>query len=95
MSLRRRERASGFLSSQGERHDHERYVILLCACHLVSADSYMNFQLSSAEEWIDGALSGKLGDILIRCNNVTYISEAPQQGGVQRARARARALMQT
>ena len=41
----------------------------------------MNFQLSSAEEWIDGALSGKLGDILIRCNNVTYISEAPQGAG--------------
>jgi hypothetical protein len=30
----------------------------------------MNFQLGGAEEWVDGALAGRLGDLLIRCNNV-------------------------
>jgi small nuclear ribonucleoprotein F len=42
---------------------------------LVSADSYMNFQLSGAEEWVDGAFAGRLGDVLIRCNNVLHVSE--------------------
>lgn len=35
----------------------------------------MNFLLSGAEEWVDGAFSGKLGDVLIRCNNVLHVSE--------------------
>jgi hypothetical protein len=48
----------------------------LSAGLLVSADSYMNFQLSGAEEWVDGVLQGKLGDVLIRCNNVLHVSEA-------------------
>lgn len=43
------------------------------AGHLTSVDSYMNIQLENSEEWIDGALAGKLGEILIRCNNVLYI----------------------
>ena len=43
---------------------------------LVSADSYMNFQLSSTEEWVDGVCAGKLGDVLIRCNNVLHVSES-------------------
>jgi len=25
------------------------------------------------EEWIDGSLAGKLGEVLIRCNNVLFI----------------------
>lgn len=33
----------------------------------------MNLQLQNSEEWIDGALAGQLGEILIRCNNVLYI----------------------
>ncbi|XP_042540695.1 small nuclear ribonucleoprotein F-like [Dipodomys spectabilis] len=42
-------------------------------CYLVSVDGYMNMQLANTEEYIDGALSGHLGEVLIRCNNVLYI----------------------
>jgi len=35
----------------------------------------MNFQLSSAEEWIEDKFAGKLGDMLIRCNNVLHLRE--------------------
>uniref|UniRef100_F7H1G3 Small nuclear ribonucleoprotein F n=2 Tax=Macaca TaxID=9539 RepID=F7H1G3_MACMU len=41
--------------------------------YLVSVDGYMNMQLANTEEYIDGALSGHLGEVLIRCNNVLYI----------------------
>ncbi|KAF2767554.1 small nuclear ribonucleoprotein SmF [Teratosphaeria nubilosa] len=41
---------------------------------LVSVDSYMNVQLSSCEEWIAGKNTGALGQVLIRCNNVLWIS---------------------
>jgi small nuclear ribonucleoprotein F len=34
----------------------------------------MNIQLSNAEEWIDGKSGGSLGQVLIRCNNVLWIS---------------------
>jgi len=40
---------------------------------LVSVDGYMNLQLANTEEYIDGALSGNLGEVLIRCNNVLYV----------------------
>ena len=40
---------------------------------LVSVDTYMNMQLANTEEYIDGALTGNLGEALIRCNNVLYI----------------------
>lgn len=40
---------------------------------LVSTDAYMNVQLVQAEEWINGAMAGSLGEVLIRCNNVLYI----------------------
>jgi small nuclear ribonucleoprotein F len=33
---------------------------------LVSVDSYMNIQLSGAEEWLDGKSQGTLGQVLIR-----------------------------
>ncbi|KAK9929956.1 hypothetical protein M0R45_027022 [Rubus argutus] len=33
---------------------------------LVSVDSYMNLQLANTEEYIDGQLTGNLGEILIR-----------------------------
>jgi len=36
----------------------------------------MNLQLTSTEEWVDGAMAGKLGEVLIRCNNVKYIKAA-------------------
>lgn len=34
---------------------------------LVSVDSYMNIQLSGAEEWRNGKSEGILGQVLIRC----------------------------
>ncbi|KAK0705167.1 LSM domain-containing protein [Lasiosphaeria hispida] len=43
---------------------------------LVSIDSYMNVQLSNTEEYIDQKLSGALGQVLIRCNNVLWITAA-------------------
>lgn len=33
-------------------------------------------QLGNTEEYIDGALAGNLGEVLIRCNNVLYIRSA-------------------
>ncbi|KAH8146850.1 uncharacterized protein LAJ45_09224 [Morchella importuna] len=41
---------------------------------LVSVDSYMNIQLSGTEEFVDGKSTGSLGQVLIRCNNVLWIS---------------------
>jgi len=40
---------------------------------LVSVDGYMNLQMANTEEYIDGALTGNLGEVLIRCNNILYI----------------------
>jgi len=40
---------------------------------LVSVDGYMNLQLASTEEFINGKFAGKLGAVLIRCNNVLYV----------------------
>ncbi|XP_054286682.1 small nuclear ribonucleoprotein F-like [Macrosteles quadrilineatus] len=45
---------------------------------LVSVDSYMNLQMASTEEWVDGKQTGELGEILIRCNNVLYIRGAEE-----------------
>ena len=44
---------------------------------LVSVDSYMNLQLTNTEEFVDGRLTGNLGEVLIRCNNVLYMRAAP------------------
>ena len=41
---------------------------------LKTRDQYMNFLLSNAEEWINGQKHGDVGEVLIRCNNVLYIS---------------------
>ena len=41
---------------------------------LKSRDQYMNFLLSNAEEWMNGKKKGDVGEVLIRCNNVLYIS---------------------
>lgn len=52
---------------------------------LVSLDSYMNLQLTQAEEWINGKMAGKLGDVLIRCNNVLYVRGGEgEANGVQK-----------
>lgn len=47
--------------------------------YLVSVDSYMNLQLASTEEWVDGTFSGNLGEVLIRCNNVLYLRGVPEE----------------
>lgn len=41
---------------------------------LASSDAYMNLQLEDTEEFIDGQFAGALGEVLIRCNNVLYIT---------------------
>ena len=41
----------------------------------------MNLQLANTEEYIDGALAGNLGEVLIRCNNVLYIRGTDEEGG--------------
>lgn len=43
---------------------------------LVSVDSYMNIQLNNTEEYIDRKQTGTLGQVLIRCNNVLWVSAA-------------------
>lgn len=43
---------------------------------LVSTDSYMNIQLTNAEEVIDGVNKGSIGEVMIRCNNVMWIAPA-------------------
>jgi small nuclear ribonucleoprotein F len=42
---------------------------------LVAFDSYMNIRLDQTEEWIENVHIGNLGQILIRCNNISYLSE--------------------
>ncbi|KAJ3054875.1 hypothetical protein HK097_000501 [Rhizophlyctis rosea] len=46
--------------------------------HLVSVDSYMNMQLANTEEFIDGASTGILGEVLVRCNNILYVRQLPE-----------------
>merc|ERR1712086_297898 len=49
--------------------------------YLVSVDAYMNLQLASTEEYVDGNFTGNLGEVLIRCNNVLYLRAAPEDEG--------------
>lgn len=51
--------------------------------YLVSVDNYMNVQLANTEEYIDGKLAGSLGEVLIRCNNILYFREVPEEGEEQ------------
>lgn len=57
-------------------------VYVLYECSLINVYVYetclMKFetclcQLANTEEYIDGAQTGNLGEVLIRCNNVLYI----------------------
>ncbi|CAF1294016.1 unnamed protein product [Adineta ricciae] len=41
---------------------------------LINFDQYMNVQLGNAVEYIEEQNKGPLGEILIRCNNILYIS---------------------
>lgn len=49
--------------------------------YLVSVDSYMNVQLANTEEYVENKLAGTLGEVLIRCNNILYVREVPEEGG--------------
>ena len=51
--------------------------------YLVSVDGYMNMQLANTEEYIDAALSGHLGEVLIKCN-VLYIRGVEEEDGEMR-----------
>lgn len=53
--------------------------------YLVSVDSYMNVQLANTEEYVDNKLAGTLGEVLIRCNNILYVREVPEEGGDTKA----------
>ena len=44
---------------------------------LVSLDSYMNLQLASTEEYVDGQLTGNLGEVLIRYVKRSSVPFAP------------------
>jgi small nuclear ribonucleoprotein F len=57
--------------------------------YLDSKDDYMNFKMSETEEWgyeeetsgkRELKLKGKIGEVLIRCNNVLYIRQADNMG---------------
>lgn len=75
-----RKHLSILLFRRGSPYSDRIIVLRFRLCHtgiLTSIDNYMNVELRSAEEWIDGALAGKLGDeVLIRCNNVLHIRGA-------------------
>ncbi len=56
------------------------YFLYLNLGFLVSVDQYMNVQLDKAVEYIDEQNKGPLGEILIRCNNILYISGIEEIG---------------
>ena len=54
--------------SYGRQQHQAVWLKNICtsAGYLVSVDSYMNLQLASTEEYIDGQFTGNLGEVLIR-----------------------------
>lgn len=48
----------------------------------------MNLQLVGTEEWLDGALAGNLGEVLIRCNNVLFVRAANSAKDAERKKRR-------
>ena len=42
---------------------------------LISSDMYINLRISDTEEWVNGIKIGKLGEIVIRCNNIQFIAK--------------------
>ncbi|KAI8840052.1 hypothetical protein HDU78_001299 [Chytriomyces hyalinus] len=48
-----------------------------------SVDSYMNVQLDNTEEFVDGASTGVLGEVLIRCNNILYVRQIPEDDAME------------
>jgi small nuclear ribonucleoprotein F len=37
-------------------------------------------QMAQVEEIVDGKTTGTLGEVLIRCNNVLYVSQVEEEG---------------
>ncbi len=58
---------------------------------LVSADSYMNFQLADTDEFIEGSFRGTLGEVLVRCNNVLYVRAGDESDEAERQARRGNA----
>ncbi|CAD8058213.1 unnamed protein product [Paramecium primaurelia] len=46
---------------------------------LKSSDQYMNLHMLNTEEYVDGKSRGILGEVLVRCNNVLYIRQCPDE----------------
>lgn len=65
----------GSIDGRGFLHEFTGRLIYLYCCPNIRLIFYAS-QLSDAEEFIDGAFAGNLGEILIRCNNVMYMREA-------------------
>lgn len=51
-----------------------------CKGSLVLVGGYMNMQLANVKERIDGILSGRLSEVLIKRNNVFYIRSTEEEG---------------
>ena len=68
------------LSVCGRQSDHHPLAL---GCPILAVDAYMNVQLLDSSEYVDGTLAGELGEILIRCNNVMYVTAAPEEGDME------------
>ena len=55
------------------------YPLFFSPGFLVSIDPYMNLYLNATEEWSNGKMQAELGQTLIRCNNVLYVTGAEGQ----------------
>ncbi|GAB0493442.1 hypothetical protein MMPV_004724 [Pyropia vietnamensis] len=56
---------------------------------LTSTDAYFNVLLGDAEEWVGGAMAGRIGEVLIRCNNVLFIRAGTENNDEDEATAMA------
>ena len=59
---------------------------------LVSTDAYMNLQLASTEEYIDGKFAGNLGEVLIRFAHARVDPVSPRARRASRATLFSRAF---
>ncbi|KJE97827.1 hypothetical protein CAOG_07919 [Capsaspora owczarzaki ATCC 30864] len=50
---------------------------------LLASDGYMNLQLGNTIEHVDGEETHRLGEVLIRCNNVLYVKAGEEQAAMQ------------
>jgi small nuclear ribonucleoprotein (snRNP)-like protein len=70
--------AAGILKSTDSYMNFQvRPRVALCQHSCIQGCHSFFVQLANSEEFIDGAFTGNLGEILIRCNNVLYVRAAP------------------